>query len=135
MAERTARQAVLGLGGVFVRARDPEALAHWYAEHLGFDVHDFGGPFGAVLPLDRPEPGYQLWTAFPAGSTELGGPDQAVMLNLRVADLDALLDQLRSDGVEVERRVERSEHGAFGWCRDGEGNRVELWQPPVSSGA
>ena len=132
MADDAGRHAVLGLGGVFVAARDPQALATWYADHLGLDVHDFGGPFGAVLPLGGHEPGYQLWTAFPAGAPELGGGDQPVLLNFRVADLEALLAQLRAEGVTVEGRVERSEHGAFGWCRDGEGNRVELWQPPGS---
>ena len=130
MTDGTDRQAVLGLGGVFVRARDPEALATWYADHLGFDVHDFGGAFGAVFPISVGDSGYQVWTAFPSGSSELGDAEQAQMLNFRVGDLDALLAQLRTDGVRVEERVERSEHGAFGWCRDGEGNRVELWQPP-----
>ena len=124
------RHGVLGLGGVFFRARDPEALAAWYRDHLGFDVHDFGGPFGAIFPLAEGGDGYQLWTAFPADTEQFGNPDQPLMLNFRVADLDALLAQLRADGVAVEEEVDRSEHGAFGWCVDGEGNRVELWQPP-----
>jgi predicted enzyme related to lactoylglutathione lyase len=124
----TDRQKVLGLGGVFLRARDPAALGAWYAEHLGLDVQDFGGSAGAMFDLGGS--GYQLWTAFPEDSTYLGGPTQPVMLNFRVADLDALLAQLRADGVQVDEKVERSEYGAFGWCVDGEGNRVELWQPP-----
>ncbi len=123
-------QRVLGLGGVFVRARDPEALGAWYRDHLGFDVQDFGGPRGAVFPLGEHGAGYQLWTAFPAADAPFPA-GQACMLNLRVADLDGLLAQLRAEGVEVEERVERSGFGAFGWCRDGEGNRVELWQPPA----
>ncbi|WP_375386888.1 VOC family protein [uncultured Amnibacterium sp.] len=123
------RHAVLGLGGVFLRVRDPEALGGWYRDHLGLDVQDFGnGGFGAMLPLGTP--GYQLWTAFPQDTAALGAATQPVMLSFRVADLDGLLAQLRADGVEVDQRVERSEYGVFGWCVDGEGNRVELWQPP-----
>ena len=124
------RHRVLGLGGVFIRARDPEALAAWYREHLGFDVHDFGGSFGAIFEFAEHEPGYQLWTAFPADTLHFGSDAQPHMLNFRVADLDGLLAQLRAGGVTVEDEVQRSEHGAFGWCVDAEGNRVELWEPP-----
>jgi catechol 2,3-dioxygenase-like lactoylglutathione lyase family enzyme len=125
------RHKVLGLGGIFVRARDPKTLADWYREHLGFDVNDFGGnSFGAIFPFADREPGYQLWTAFPATTQKFGSPAQPQMLNFRVADLDGLLAQLRAAGVTVDDKVERSEYGAFSWCVDGEGNRVELWQPP-----
>ena len=130
-----ARHRVLGLGGVFVRARDPEALAAWYQEHLGFEVRDFGGAFGAIFTLAEDEPGYQIWTAFPAETPYFGDAAQPQMLNFRVADLDGLLTQLRAGGVTVDEKVERSEHGDFGWCVDGEGNRVELWQPPEAGAA
>ena len=129
------RHTVLGLGGVFVRARDPAALAGWYREHLGFDVHDFGGAFGAIFQFAEHEPGYHLWTAFPADTPYFGDPAQPQMLNFRVADLDGLLAQLRADGVTVDDEVNRSDFGAFGWCVDGEGNRVELWQPPDAGAA
>jgi catechol 2,3-dioxygenase-like lactoylglutathione lyase family enzyme len=129
------RHKVLGLGGVFFRAQDPAALADWYREHLGFDVHDFGGSFGAIFPFAEREPGYQLWTAFPADTSTFGDSGQPLMLNFRVADLDGLLAQLRAGGVTVDDEVTRSEHGAFGWCVDGEGNRVELWQPPEDDAA
>ncbi len=125
------RHKVLGLGGIFVRARDPATLAAWYRDHLGFDVSDFGGSFGAIFPFAEHETGYQLWTAFPAATTHFGSGTQPQMLNFRVADLDGLLAQLRAGGVTVDEKVERSEYGDFGWCVDGEGNRVELWQPPA----
>jgi catechol 2,3-dioxygenase-like lactoylglutathione lyase family enzyme len=32
-----------GIGGVFVRSPDPDALRAWYAEHLGLQLEDFGG--------------------------------------------------------------------------------------------
>lgn len=129
------RHRVLGLGGVFIRARDPAALAAWYREHLGFDVHDFGGAFGAIFTFAEREPGYQIWTAFPAETPYFGNAAQPQMLNFRVADLDGLLAQLRAGGVTVDDEVKRSEYGAFGWCVDGEGNRVELWQPPEAEAA
>ena len=127
------RHKVLGLGGVFVRARDPKTLANWYREHLGFDVNDFGGgAFGAMFTFAERVPDYQLWTAFPTTTKKFDTAKQPQMLNFRVADLDGLLAQLRAGGVTVDEKVERSEYGDFGWCVDGEGNRVELWQPPAA---
>ena len=126
---------MLGLGGVFVRARDPEALAAWYREHLGFEVRDFGGAFGAIFTFAEHEPGYQVWTAFPAETPYFGDAAQAQMLSFRVGDLAGLLAQLRAGGVTVDEEVTRSEYGDFGWCLDGEGNRVELWQPPEAGTA
>ena len=57
-------------------------------------------------------------------------PEQAFMVNFRVADLGAMLAQLRSAGVEVLDPLEESEHGRFGWAIDPEGTRFELWEPP-----
>jgi len=121
-------EKVLGLGGIFFKARDPETLAQWYQTHLGLPVEDFGGVFGANLPmLVGPRRGYQLWTAFPQDSGYFPG---GLMINFRVLDLDALLAQLRAAGVAVEDKVEESDFGRFGWLTDPEGNRVELWQVP-----
>jgi predicted enzyme related to lactoylglutathione lyase len=55
------------------------------------------------------------------------------MLNYRVDNLDALLEQLRAAGVWVDERRENSEYGRFAWIMDPEGNRIELWEPPKGS--
>ena len=116
-----------GIGGVFVRSTDPEALRAWYAEHLGLELQDFGG---AVL---RATGGETLtWAVFP-GDTEYFGPrSQQTMINYRVRDLDAMRAQLRAAGVDVDDRVEeQEEYGRFGWATDPDGNRFELWEPPA----
>ena len=56
------------------------------------------------------------------------------MINYRVDDLDAMLEQLRGAGVTVDEKIEESEYGRFGWAMDPEGNRFELWEPPASEG-
>jgi predicted enzyme related to lactoylglutathione lyase len=115
-----------GIGGVFFRARDPEALARWYAEHLGVELTDFGGS------IFRSGGGETLvWSPFRADTDYFGRSDQQWMLNYRVADLGAMLAQLRGAGVEVLDHVEEHEYGRFGWAVDPEGNRFELWQPPA----
>ena len=115
-------ERVVGIGGVFFRAKDAEALRAWYAEHLGIDVQDRG-----AAGLDG---GATVWSIF-AGDTDYFGPsDQQSMVNYRVSDLDAMLAQLRQAGVPVDDEIDDSEFGRFGWATDPEGNRFELWQPP-----
>jgi len=115
------RERVTGIGGVFFRAQDPAALLDWYREHLGVPTASDGY---VVFPESRDT----HWVPF-AEDTEYWPRRRQLMVNFTVDDLDALLDQLRADGVEVDERVEVMEYGRFGWCVDPEGNRVELWQP------
>ncbi|HEY7600200.1 MAG TPA: VOC family protein [Candidatus Limnocylindrales bacterium] len=122
MAER---QRVSGIGGYFFRARDPQALAAWYREHLGVPTMAEGEEHVWQQPA-----GPTVFSPFAADTDYFGRPDQQVMLNFRVADLDAMLAQLRAGGAAVDDRVELLEGiGRFGWATDPEGNRFELWQP------
>jgi predicted enzyme related to lactoylglutathione lyase len=116
-------EAVEGVGGVFVRTTDPDALRAWYAEHLGIEMEEYGTTFTAR------DGDQTVWAPFPADTDYFGSRDQPLMVNFRVRDLDAMLDQLRSAGVDVDARVEEHEYGRFGWATDLEGNRFELWQP------
>lgn len=122
-------ERVTGIGGVFFRARDPEALAAWYREHLGIPVEE-GQTYGAFSSSGAGEP--TVWSAFPADTDYFGPGSAELMVNYRVRDLDAMLDQLRDAGVEVDDRVEDHEYGRFGWATDPEGNRFELWEPPAA---
>ena len=72
-----------------------------------------------------------VWAPFPSETEYFGRREQQLMVNFRVRDLDAMLGQLRSAGVEVDDRVEERAYGRFGWATDPEGNRFELWQPPA----
>jgi predicted enzyme related to lactoylglutathione lyase len=112
-------ERALGIGGVFFRARDAEALNRWYAEHLGV----------AGIELWHQEPGPTVWSAFAEDTSYFGRPDQQTMVNFRVRDLDAMLAQLRAAGATVDDKTEDDEHGRFGWAADPEGNRFELWEP------
>ncbi len=123
----TLNKRVVGIGGVFLRAKDHVALREWYRVHLGIDSGDWGTTFQWSEPQASSEPGYTVWTIFKADSTYFPGP---VMLNYRVLDLHALLAALRAEGCHVDPKVDESEYGKFGWVTDPEGNRIELWEPP-----
>ena len=119
-------ERVVGIGGVFLRARDPEALRAWYADTLGIRIEAWGGNAFVAEPGD-----VTVWSIFP-GDTEYWPAEQQGMVNYRLRDLDAMLAQLRAAGAEVDERVEEQEFGRFGWAVDPEGNRLELWQPATS---
>jgi predicted enzyme related to lactoylglutathione lyase len=117
-------ERVLGIGGTFLRARDAEALAAWYAQHLGIELTPWGGHV-----FEAKEGDATVWSIFPADTEYFGRREQQAMVNYRVRDLDAMLSQLRDAGVAVDDQVEEDENGRFGWATDPEGNRFELWEP------
>ena len=119
------RQSVIGIGGVFFKSRDPTAIASWYREHLGVPVEA-----NATHAAFTDQQAQTIWAAFPVDTQYFAPSTAPFMLNYRVRDVDAMLDQLRVAGVPVDDRIEQSEFGRFGWATDPEGNRVELWQPP-----
>jgi predicted enzyme related to lactoylglutathione lyase len=116
---------VSGVGGIFLRAADPEKQFAWYEKHLGIKRTEGGFIFFSEGPREM-----TILTFFPADTKYFGPGEQKAMLNLRVNNLDALLDQLRAGGVDIEPKREDHEYGRFAWIHDPEGNRIELWEPP-----
>lgn len=122
---------VEGIGGVFFRASDPVAMAKWYLDHL--DVGAGGGTSaeGASNPwVWSTRAGPVAFQPFDRDS-DYFAPGQAFMLNLRVSDLDALLDRLRAADIQVLTNPEwdASGLGRFARIHDPDNNAVELWEP------
>ena len=122
-------EKVTGIGGVFLRTRDPETLARWYEECLGVT-----GP-GASYDREpwNQEAGPTVFAPFPSDTTYLGTMDHMWMLNFRVRNLDAMVAQLRGAGVAVDIDPATSPIGRFAHLADPEGNRIELWEPADSA--
>jgi predicted enzyme related to lactoylglutathione lyase len=121
---------VLGIGGLFVKADDPEALGAWYARVLGFELSDHGG---AMWP--PPADGYTLWSPFKADSDYFAPSRLPVMLNLRVDDLDGMVARAEAAGETILGRQDES-YGRFAWLMDPQGLKIELWQhaePPAEA--
>jgi predicted enzyme related to lactoylglutathione lyase len=117
---------VIGLGGIFFKAKDPKALYEWYRKHLGIE-----GAEGTGAIFRDEFPAVNVWSIFPQDTKYFAPSQSSFMFNLRVDNLDELLKALREEGVQVDDKVERSpDYGNFGWIMDPEGNRVELWEPP-----
>ena len=122
---------VVGLGGIFFKARDPETLGAWYRTHLGINVEAWGGTSFGIDDQQRTNPNaVTVWSIFKADSTYFAPSQSSFMINYRVEDVHALLAVLRSEDCNVVDKVEESEYGKFGWVFDPENNKIELWEPP-----
>lgn len=126
--ERAAEGRVLGVGGVFVRSDDPDALAAWYRQHLGFTVTAAGKPDPEGNWTWKQDAGLTVFSIFPATSDYFAA-DRQVMLNLRVEGLAALLARLEEAGITVSHREAMDGVGAFARIHDLDGNPLELWEP------
>ena len=125
MAEQ--RGHVTGVGGVFVKSKDPKALAQWYREVLGLEVKPWGG---AALPFDAPgHPPKVSWTAFPDSSDYMSPSTREFMINFAVDDMDAIIARVTAKGVPVLKRDDNDPFGRFAWIQDPDGTKIELWQP------
>lgn len=122
---------VTGVGGIFIKSKDPARLKAWYREHLDMDIQDWGG---MTFPWHTPEAknpdGMTVWTVFDAKSTYFDPSTAPFMVNYRVENLHDVLAALRAEGCAVDAKTEESEFGRFGWVVDPDGNKVELWEPP-----
>jgi predicted enzyme related to lactoylglutathione lyase len=125
---------VLGIGGFFFRANDPDGLSAWYREHLGVGA-GCAATEGATADEHswQTEGGPVVFAPFDA-STDYFAADKQFMLNLRVRDLEALLRRLQATGVEVTTNPEWDDPsvGRFARIHDPEGNAIELWEPPAT---
>ena len=122
---------VIGIGGIFFKAKNPKTLAKWYQEHLGVPIDEsFGGyAFRWDEARERPDKGYTIWSPFKEDTDYINPSDKDYMFNFIVDDLEALMATLRTEGVEQVDEVMDSEFGKFAWIMDPEGNKVELWEP------
>ncbi len=118
-------ERVTGIGGFFFRAEDPEALAVWYAERLGVDPV----PRSYEQSPWRQQAGATAFAPFPQDAEMIGPPEHTWMINFRVDDLDAMVDQLRGSGEAVRVDPEHYPNGRFAELRDPAGNGIQLWQP------
>ncbi|SOD73207.1 hypothetical protein SAMN05892883_2498 [Jatrophihabitans sp. GAS493] len=123
---------VVGVGGIFFRAKNPDALKAWYLEHLGVGPGAAEGT-GAADEWSWTAQGGPLVFAPFEEATDYWAVEKQFMLNLRVSDLVALLEQLIADGIEVVVKPEwnSAETGQFARILDPEGNAIELWEPPA----
>lgn len=117
---------VTGIGGIFFKAKDAEALREWYHQKLGITYESWGSIF---FWKDEPS-GSTSFSIFKSDSNYYEG---SFMINFRVEGLIPLVEKLKSEGVKVDEIIQEEEYGKFAWIYDPEGNKIELWEPKDSA--
>ena len=120
---------VTALGGIFFKCKDKQKLNAWYGEHLGLEVSDYGTNF-EWRDVDDPEKkGLTVWSPFKETTNYFDPSPKDFMINYQVDDIEALVEQLKKEGVILLDEIQSSDYGKFVHLMDPEGNKIELWQP------
>lgn len=120
---------VTGIGGIFFKCKDPGKMRDWYKTHLGLNTNEYGATFEWRENGDSTKTGQTQWTPF-AETTKYFEPSaKDFMINYRVENLTALVDELKKEGVTIVDNIESYDYGKFVHILDIEGNKIELWEP------
>lgn len=120
---------VTGLGGVFFKCEDPQKMNDWYAKNLGLEAGEYGATF-KWRDLDDPSvKGSTAWCTFPRDSEYFNPSVKPFMINYRVENLVALVEELKKDNVTIVDEISEYDYGKFIHVLDPEGNIIELWEP------
>lgn len=119
---------VTGIGGIFFKSKNPKKALDWYKTHLGLDANPYGATFEWYEGPDSSMKAQTQWNPFPENSNYFGDSGQDFMINYRVADLEALIVELKKEGVTLVDEMESFDYGKFVHILDGDGNKVELWE-------
>ena len=120
---------VTGIGGIFFKCKDPKKVKDWYQTHLGLNTNEYGSVFEWYQGADNTKKGFTQWSPFNNKTKYFEPSLKELMINYRVENLEALVEELKKEGVTIVDQIEKVEYGKFVHILDIEGNKIELWEP------
>ncbi len=120
---------VTSIGGIFFKCKNPNEVKDWYKKHLGLQTDKYGTNFEWRHGDDGSKKGYTQWSPFSENTKYFLPSTREFMINYRVRNLEALVEQLKKDGVTVVDKIESFDYGKFVHILDCENNKIELWEP------
>jgi predicted enzyme related to lactoylglutathione lyase len=120
---------VTGIGGIFFKCKDPKAINEWYKTHLGLPTTPYGASFEWRQSDDSTKKGLTQWNPFAETTKYFEPSTKDFMINYRVENLEALVEELKKEGVTIVDKIESYDYGKFVHIMDPEGNKIELWEP------
>ena len=127
--KNTKMKKVTGIGGIFFKCKDPNAINEWYKTHLGFDTSPYGTSFEWREIDDSTKKGLTQWNPFKENTKYFEPSTRDFMINYRVENLEALVQELRKQNVTIVDKIETYDYGKFVHILDMEGNKIQLWEP------
>lgn len=120
---------VTGIGGIFFKCKDPGKMRQWYQTHLGLNTNQYGSVFEWWQGADSTKKGFTQWSPFSEKTKYFEPSVKDFMINYRVENLEALVEELKQNGVTVVDTIQSVEYGKFVQILDMELNKIELWEP------
>ena len=120
---------VTGIGGIFFKCKDPNKMKEWYQTNLGLNTNEYGAVFEWYQGADNTKKGFTTWSPFAEKTKYFEPSTKEFMINYRVENLEALVEELKKNGVTVVDAIESYDYGKFVHILDAEGNKIELWEP------
>jgi predicted enzyme related to lactoylglutathione lyase len=128
-ADNITMKRATGIGGIFFKCKDPNKMREWYKTHLGFNTNQYGTVFEWRQAADSSKKGFSQWSPFAEKTKYFEPSTKEFMINYRVENLEALVGELKKEGVTITDAVETFDYGKFVHIMDPEGNKIELWEP------
>lgn len=120
---------VTGIGGIFFKCKDPRKMREWYQTNLGLNTNQYGTVFEWRQGADTTKKGFTQWSPFTDKTKYFEPSTKDFMINYRVENMEALVGELKKNGVNVLDTIENYDYGKFVHILDMEGNKLELWEP------
>ncbi len=127
--DETQLKRVTGIGGIFFKCADPQKMREWYKTHLGLNTNPYGTVFEWRHATDSSKKGFSQWSPFKETTKYFEPSTKQFMINYRVDNLEALITELKKEGVTITDTMETYDYGKFVHIMDIEGNKIELWEP------
>jgi len=120
---------VTGIGGIFFKCKDTKKMTEWYQKHLGLNTNEYGASFEWFESPDSSKKAQTQWSPFAQETNYFEPSKKDFMINYRVENLEALVTELKQEGVTILDTIETYDFGKFVHIMDIEGNKIELWEP------
>ena len=120
---------VTGIGGIFFKCKDPDSMKDWYKTHLGLQTNQWGATFEWYQEADSTKKASTQWSTFKDSTKYFAPSEKEFMINYRVENLEALIEELKKEGVTITDELDVQSYGKFIHIMDPEGNKIELWEP------
>lgn len=126
---QTEFKKVTGIGGIFFKCKDPKKMKEWYKNNLGLKTNQYGAVFEWYQGADSTKKGFTQWSPFKETTKYFEPSTKDYMINYRVANMEALVSELKKNGVTIVDSIQSFDYGKFVHILDPEGNNLELWEP------
>jgi len=120
---------VVGIGGIFLKSKNPKKTKEWYGGNLGMTMDKYGSSFEFRNANNPDEINYLIWSLFEENTDYFQPSEKEFMINYRVQNIEGLVKKLEENGVKIVDKIEKYEYGKFVHIMDPEGNKIELWEP------